>query len=445
MEYDSVTRLPNRRRFTADYQAAPGAQLVMVTLIGPNDYNQLLRGIGHDNADEFVRCAADRLQTVLGPSGQLYHVALLSFVFICGTAASEPLLRALTTAFEAPLVCAGIPIMATIAIGLAPCDSVDGALPLRAALTATQDCRTQGLSWAHYNPQSDRAQQRGFLILSSLSGALSAPGQLALNFQPKYDLASGRLTSAEALLRWHHPTLGSVSPADFIPLAENTTHIHALTDWVMDEALKQAASWRDAGAPIRIAINVSPRNLAQPGFARRTIARLAAHGLEGPSIELEFTEGLLVANDQVVLNELKQLRAAGIHIALDDFGTGFANFSYITNLPADIIKIDKYFIMRIGEDQRTAAVVQAIVDLAHRLGYGVVAEGIETEREYGMLAGWACDEGQGFLMSRPLDSEGFAALLARPANARGETVSLNNPGESPEHAAARAPTRQTAP
>jgi EAL domain-containing protein (putative c-di-GMP-specific phosphodiesterase class I) len=416
----------------------------MVTLIGPNDYNRLLRGIGHDNADEFVRGAADRLQTELGPAGQLYHVALLSFVFVCETAASEGLLTALTMAFDAPLVCAGIPIMADIAIGLAACDAADGGMALRAALTATQDCRTQGLDWAYYNSQSDLAQQRGFLILSSLNGALSTPGQLALNFQPKYNLASGRLTSAEALLRWQHPTLGAISPADFIPLAESTSHIHALTDWVLGEALRQAASWQNAGAPIRVAINVSPRNLALPGFARRTIARLAAHGLKGPSIELEFTEGLLVANDLVVLKELKQLRAAGIHIALDDFGTGFANFNYITHLPADIIKIDKSFIMRIGEDKRTAAVVETIVELAHRLGYGVVAEGIETEREYRMLADWACDEGQGFLMSRPLDSAGFAALLARPATSRGTLFNLDDQGESPEHAAAHAMTADTA-
>jgi len=426
IDHDALTGLPNRRRFARDYQAAPGHRLVMVTMMGASDYNRLLRAIGHDLADEFMRGAALRMRGELCDTQTLYHVALLSFAFICREPDDDAPLRGINAAFDHPIYCAGIPVMADIAIGLAPCESGDSAFVLRAALAATQDCRAQSMAWAEYDPHSDQAAQRGFLLLSGLSVALSEPGQLSLDYQPKYALADGRLTSAEALLRWRHPSLGMISPAEFIPMSESTTLIHALTDWVMDSALTQAAVWRDAGAPVRIAVNVSPRNLSRPGFARRTIERLAQRRLSSQALELEFTEGLLVVNDQVVLSELEQLRAAGIHIAIDDFGTGFANFSYITHLPADIIKIDKSFIQRIGEDERAAAVVQSIVELGHRLGYGVVAEGIETEKVYGMLAGWKCDEGQGFLMSPPLNAAAFASVLARPP--RGGLIADNRCG-----------------
>jgi EAL domain-containing protein (putative c-di-GMP-specific phosphodiesterase class I) len=407
-----LTRLPNRQRFKADYRPGAGMHLVMITLSGANAYNRLLRAIGHDHADEFVRVAAARLRETVGGGRGLYHVALMSFVFLRETSQCEPLLRDIIAAFDQPIFCAGIPVLSDIAIGLTACDEADPGVILRAALAAAQDCRAQSMGWAYYNPQSDKANQRGFMLLSALSTALTVPGELRLNFQPKYDLASGRMTSAEALLRWEHPTLGSISPAEFIPLSETTTHIHALTDWVMGEALRHAVAWRDSGAQIRLAINVSPRNLARAGFARRTIDQLAQHGIAGASIELEFTEGLLMSNDQVVTDELRQLRAAGIHIALDDFGTGFANFSYITHLPADIIKIDKSFIMAIGNDERVAVVVQAIVELAHRLGYAVVSEGIETREAYDMLAAGGVIQGQGFLLSRPLDGATFAATLA---------------------------------
>jgi len=433
-DHDALTGLPNRRRFARDYQPAAGARLVMVTMMGASDYNRLLRAIGHDLADDFMRACALRLRAELCDTQVMYHVALLSFAFICRRPEDDTALRGINAAFDHPVYCAGIPMMADIAIGLAPCEIVDPAFVLRAALAATQDCRAQSLAWALYDERSDQATQRGFLLLSGLSVALSEPGQLSLDYQPKYALATGRLTSAEALLRWRHPSLGMISPAEFIPLSESTTLIHALTDWVMEMALTQAAAWRDSGSAVRIAVNVSPRNLSRPGFARRTIERLAQRRLSSQALELEFTEGLVVANDQVVLAELEQLRAAGISIALDDFGTGFANFSYITHLPADTIKIDKSFIQRIGEDERAATVVQSIVELGHKLGYGVIAEGIETEKVYRLLAGWKCDEGQGFLMSRPLDPVAFAALLARPARPRPGFMTAGSRSGSRAHA-----------
>jgi EAL domain-containing protein (putative c-di-GMP-specific phosphodiesterase class I) len=285
---------------------------------------------------------------------------------------------------------------------------------LRAALAAAQDCRSSSADWAKYNHKTDTAHQRGFVLLSHLSAAMEADNQLSLHFQPKYAMANGKPTSAEALLRWKHPVFGNISPAEFVPLAEATAHIHTLTDWVLRNAIAQAGAWADCGMRLNIAINVSPRNLTRRGFAER-IGQILKHAMVDPaSIELEFTEGVLVSNDQLVLEELQTLRDTGIRIALDDFGTGFANFSYITHLPADIIKIDKSFIQKISTDERSAMVVRSLIELAHRLDYSVVAEGIETEKTFDLLAAWKCDEGQGFYMSPPLDALRFAEKIRFP-------------------------------
>ena len=411
---DPITYLPDRQQFLVDYKPVPGSQLVMMTLANGKQFNELLRAIGHEHSDEFMRAGVQRLREALASGCIVYHVSNLSFAFILPDGASPTLLRKIIEHFEQPLICGHIPVMADIALGIADCTDASPAFVLRAALAAVQDSRDSGRGWARYNRKTDTAHQRGFLLLSQLSNAMQADDQLTLHFQPKYAMSSGRLTSAEALLRWQHPVFGAISPAEFVPLAEATAHIHPLTDWVLRHAIAQAGAWTAKGMEINIAINISPRNLTRRGFAARIAEILQLHGVRPSSIELEFTEGVLVSTDHAVLDELRALRDTGIRIALDDFGTGFANFSYITHLPADIIKIDKSFIQKISSDERSAMVVRALIELAHRLDYSVVAEGIETEKVFALLASWNCDEGQGFYMSPPLD----AARFAERANAR---------------------------
>jgi EAL domain-containing protein (putative c-di-GMP-specific phosphodiesterase class I) len=251
---------------------------------------------------------------------------------------------------------------------------------------------------------------------------MEANDQLSLHFQPKYDMATGQPTSAEALIRWRHPTLGNISPVEFIPLAEATDYIHPLTSWVLDHAAQEAARWQAAGLDLKMAINVSPINLSRRGFAGNVAKVFAAHRVDPAKFEFEFTEGAMAVNNPAVLAELAELRAAGCQIALDDFGTGFSNFSYITHLPADIIKIDQSFIRRIGVDERSALVVRAIINLAHRLSFSVVAEGIETADTYQLLADWRCDEGQGYFMSRPLDAASFRSVISRQSSVVSQKV-----------------------
>jgi len=406
-----ITQLPTRQQFIADYVSAPAAQLVLMTLSESNHFNQLMRAIGHEYTEDFMRVGAARLRESVPGDIPIYHVGLLGFAFVLPGGACPESLQKIVDHFDKALNCGGIPVVTDIALGIADCTDSNASNVLRAALAAAQDCRDSGAAWAFYDRKLDTASQRGFVLLSQLSAAMLAGDQLSLHFQPIYALANGMPTGAEALLRWQHPVFGAVSPAEFVPLVEATAHIHPLTDWVLRNAFAQASTWAAQGLNLNIAVNVSPKNLLRRGFSVRIAELLKGYDVNPSSIELEFTEGVLVGNDYVVLEELQALRDTGIRIALDDFGTGFANFKYITHLPADILKIDKFFIQKIGTDERSALVVRTLIELAHRLDYSVIAEGVETERAYRLLAGWDCDEGQGFFMSPPLDAARFAEKI----------------------------------
>jgi EAL domain-containing protein (putative c-di-GMP-specific phosphodiesterase class I)/GGDEF domain-containing protein len=413
---DPVTYLPNRQQFLIDYgRPQPDrAQLVMVTLADAGHFNALLRALGHDYSEDFIRAGAARIRACVPEVIEVYHVSVLSFVFI-SPANTEALVSEIHASCARPLVVGGLPIVTRPGIGIADCASPHGQDPLRNALAAAQDSRNSNTIWARYDSKKDDAHRRSFMLLTDLTAALASPDQLQLHYQPKFDLATGRATSAEALLRWNHPKLGPVSPAEFVPLAENTALIDGLTDWVLRHAAAQAADWHARGMRLNMAINVSPLNLSERGFGDRVATILEEYDIPAAAIELEFTEGRLASNNAVVLSELKGLRNAGVHIALDDFGTGFSNLSYITHLPADIIKLDKSFIRRITVDERSAVLVRSLIQLAHRLNYMVVGEGIESAEAYRLLAAWGCDEGQGFFMSKPLDENNFGELMrSRP-------------------------------
>ena len=411
---DPVTYLPNRQQFAADAEEGypEDGHCVMITLTDAVHFNGILRALGHDYSDDFIRAGAARIRGAVPPAIALYHVSVLSFCFIF-PGDPETLVTELMAGFATPLLSGGIPISTRAGIGVTNCGNASAADMLRTSLAAAQDSRKTVSGWARYDSHADTAHRRGFFMLSQLTAAMEAKNQLSLHFQPKYDLSSGQPTSAEALIRWQHPTLGAISPAEFIPLAEATDYIHPLTSWVLAQAMEEAARWQEAGLKLKMAVNVSPHNLSRRGFAAQVEKIIRTHGVDPAKFEFEFTEGALAANNPVVLAELAELRAFGCKIALDDFGTGFSNFSYITHLPADIIKIDQSFIRRIDVDERSGLVVRAIIHLAHRLSYSVVAEGIETADTYQLLKDWRCDEGQGYFMSRPVDALSFGKLMVK--------------------------------
>jgi EAL domain-containing protein (putative c-di-GMP-specific phosphodiesterase class I) len=234
---------------------------------------------------------------------------------------------------------------------------------------------------------------------------------LRLVYQPKIDLRLGRCIGAEALARWTHPELGEISPNEFIPLAEQTALMRPLTDWVFAAALTDTARWRREGWQISISINASMRDMSDETFGRRIAAMLDHNGVQPDWIELEVTETALMTDRVQVTRQLEELRRLGIAIAIDDFGTGQSALSYLKLIEADIVKIDQLFIRGIGGDRRDRTMVRSTINLAHELGYRVVAEGIDSDEVYNWLAENGCDIGQGYLISQPLNASDFESWL----------------------------------
>jgi EAL domain-containing protein (putative c-di-GMP-specific phosphodiesterase class I) len=283
---------------------------------------------------------------------------------------------------------------------------------LRRLYNAVDDARRGGSLVASYDERHDQAHARRFQLLSSLSDALQATDQFSLVYQPRVDVASGECVGAEALLRWHHPQFGSVPPGEFIPLVEETAHIRELTQWVLGNALAQVAAWRAAGLAPKVSINVSALNLEEDEFASRLDALLERHGVPPEAIELEFTESALARDSARVIGQLTELRQRGIDIAIDDFGTGYSSLAYMQTIPATVLKIDRAFVQALATSERDQKMVQAVIAMAHDLGYRVVAEGIETPEACALLAAWSCDEAQGYYFARPLPAAEMARWLA---------------------------------
>jgi len=411
--YDHVTRLPNRLQFidrfaTLDAPERPSV-LVLVTLAEARHYNEVLRALGMAFAEDFVRAGAAMLGSLLPSDAPIFHVSVLSFVTVVpaeGGNGPPAIAAAIARAFSASITVNAIPIKTQVGVGLLPLVAgQDAAECLRAALVAAQDSRRHETGIAFYDHRSDAAHLRAFRILADLPQAIAEPGQLNLHYQPRIQMRTGRCLGAEALLRWNHPELGPISPAEFIPLAEQTALISPLTDWVMNSALRQTRSFLDAGHDLRVSINASPVNLSEAGFDDLLLHRCDALGLEPRNVELEFTEGTLATNSARTVQQLSRLRAAGIDVALDDFGSGYSNLSYLSRIPADVLKIDQSFVRPLKEPGDDDFLLRHIVTIAQGLGFRVCAEGIETPYAYEHLRSLGCDEGQGFHMARPMPAD----------------------------------------
>lgn len=418
---DHVTRLPNRVQFLEDFatQPAPGehSHLVLVTLADARHFNEILRALGHAYSEDFVREGAARLSAMLPDGVRLYHVSVLSFAFvIAGPTFAEPppLVQEIVARFREPIRCLDIPINSKVGVGVSALD--DGAPApselLRSTLAAAQDSRRGFDGWAWYDKRSDEAHRRAFRILADLPGALSATDQLSLHYQPRICMKRGACIGTEALIRWTHPQMGNVPPAEFITLAESTALITRVTEYVVRTAAAAVSAWQADHPGMRVSVNISPKNLEEPDFVDLLLWETETAGVDPALFELEFTEGTLAANPRLMLDQLCRLRDKGFDIAIDDFGSGYSNMSYLGLLPAKYLKIDQSFIRPLESGRKNQLLVRSIIDMAHALDYHVVAEGIESRDIYNTLSGWGCDQGQGYYMSRPLPETGFLDWLA---------------------------------
>ncbi|MFZ2854413.1 MAG: EAL domain-containing protein [Rhodocyclaceae bacterium] len=240
-------------------------------------------------------------------------------------------------------------------------------------------------------------------------------GELLLHYQPQVETGSGRLVGVEALLRWQSPELGMVGPARFIPLAEEAGLIESIGEWVLQTACRQGVAWQQQGLPpMLIAVNLSARQFRQKNLALLVRQALRESGLEARWLELEVTEGMLMHDPEQAASILRELSGMGVHIAVDDFGTGYSSLSYLKRFPVTRLKVDQSFVRDIPGDQDDAAIVTAVVSLAHSLRMGVIAEGVETEAQRAFLLGLNCELCQGYLFSRPLPAGEIPAFQARP-------------------------------
>jgi len=247
-------------------------------------------------------------------------------------------------------------------------------------------------------------------IKTSLSNALERE-EFQVYYQPQVNVQTGKIMSAEALVRWVHPEKGLISPAEFIPHAEATGFIVQLGEWVLQTACRQMQVWQNAGFPLRIAVNLSARQFHQPDLSSRVAQILAETGLEANTLELELTESLMVEDAESAIATLQHLKNLGVCISLDDFGTGYSSLSYLTQYPFDTLKIDRCFISQITDGCTNAAIVKAIIEMAHSLCLEVIAEGVETEAEKDFLWRYKCDMMQGYLFSPPLTAADFERML----------------------------------
>jgi len=273
---------------------------------------------------------------------------------------------------------------------------------LRIANSAVQDAYRTESKVSVYSPTQDTVHRRRFTLLNEFGVALDTADQLNLVFQPRIDLASGTCVGAEALLRWKHPSLGAISPGEFIPIVEQTSMAKAMTAWVLEAALTQLAAWRAAGLELQLSMNVSASNLLEHDLASRVLRGLAAHGLAAERLELEITESAVMEDGGQALAQLETIAGAGIRLAIDDFGTGYSSLSYLQRLPVHAVKIDQSFMHDLAADERKRSLVSTMILLSHNLGYRVVAEGVETQQVLDVVADAACDEVQGYFFGRPM-------------------------------------------
>jgi EAL domain-containing protein (putative c-di-GMP-specific phosphodiesterase class I)/PleD family two-component response regulator len=416
--YDSQTGLPSRAMFD-ERLAAFGAEqrAVAVLVVNLRNYHNVVQLHGPAAGLEIMRSVAVRLETA-APSLLVARVADAEFAVALPDPPGLHLVEEQAWRIHRPLaesVRVGdedVFLDPFVGIAVAPQDGdVRDLLDCAkvAAATMVQDTTS---SWRFYRADMQTSSRRRFSLDAALRRALERD-EFVLHYQPQVDMASGRLTGAEALLRWERPGHGLVPPKEFIPVLEDNGMISVVGEWVLLQACRRTRSWQDDGMPpFRLAVNLSARQFHEGAIRPVVRGVLALSKLDPEWLELEITEGIVMRGTDNVIRTMRELRADGVSHALDDFGTGYSSLSYLQRLPVERIKIDRSFVTHITSNPSDAAIARGVIGMAHSLGMSVVAEGVETEAQRNYLHGLGCEALQGYLFSPPLPETGFAQLLA---------------------------------
>ncbi len=415
---DTLTGLMNRTAFSDNLRealtAAAGSS-IGVAVINLNRFRRINEHLGYSVGDAVLANVASRLSSV--PSVTSAVARLAADQFAAFTRLRDPKdLQAwgtsLLLALSEPVVVEAQPIDISATVGLAAslADAPAADDLLRCGDLALEQARREKRPLAMYEEALDPATRDQLSLLGELRHAVEHD-ELRLFFQPKIELATGRVAGGEVLLRWQHPTRGLLSPAAFIPFAEQTGFIRRITRWTLDRAIAQAAEWHRAGNPLQLAVNISAEDIADVRFDTRVAGLLTRHQLPPSLLTLELTESGFIEDPNQALGMLDALAALGVNLSIDDFGTGYSSLSHLARMPANEVKIDRSFVQGLESDVEYAAVVRSAIDMGHSLGMKVVAEGIETEVAAQLLRAFGCDIAQGYLYARPMPCQALEIWL----------------------------------
>ncbi|MBT8446271.1 MAG: EAL domain-containing protein, partial [Gammaproteobacteria bacterium] len=421
--FDTLTKLPNRflaldRMSQMLNDARRNDTQAAVLFLDLDDFKKVNDSLGHDAGDKLLYEAASRLRSRLRLGDTIGRLGGDEFIVLLGGVTDSADVRAvaedLLKYFWEPFSVDARDLLLTASIGIAlfPEDGDTPSELLRNADSAMYHAKEQGRNtYSFFTDAMNRGVSRRLALEEQMHGALGR-GEFRLCYQPQIELGSGRIVGVEALLRWHNPALGEISPVEFIPIAEQTGLIMPVGEFVLTEALSMAATWQqEQGQPLRIAVNLSPRQFRDPnlvGFIEQAIHR---SGVSANTLELEITEGLLMSGYANIEEDLGALNDLGVGIAMDDFGTGYSSLGYLRNYPFDTMKIDRTFVNEVTANVADMELVRAATAMAHGLGLKVVAEGVETEEQRALLASLGCDFAQGYLFSKPVSPEEISAML----------------------------------
>ena len=379
-------------------------------------FKQINDSLGQAGADQVLLACADRIRAIARQGDVVARIGGDQFALVLNDAdgaAAEAAARRLLAAVSQTCTVDGLSFTLTCSLGLAlhPQDASDGEQLIRHAESAMRRAKQGGRAGFRFHQAQQDADMRQRMQLDHAMRQALASQQFRLHYQPQIDLQSGAVVGAEALIRWRDPVLGEVSPGQFIPVAEDTGFIIAIGDWVLVQAVGQAARWRADGLQLSVSINVSALQFQQDDFIDRVDAVLRQHQLPGALLELELTESILVHDADAALVRLSRLAGLGVRLAIDDFGTGYSSLAYLKRFPIERLKIDRSFVKGVPGDDSDCAIVRAVVQLAQALGLKVIAEGVETEPQRAFLQQLGCDEFQGFLYAPALDAGSFEQRL----------------------------------
>ena len=403
--HDALTGLPNRRLFRqriAEALEDLGGLKAAVLILDLDRFKEVNDTLGHEAGDKLLQELGARLRQVIRASDT---VARLESVVLT--------IKRIRHAIEEPVMVEGLPLGVEASIGVAFCpdDAQDVETLLRRADVAMYRAKDESSTYAFHDERIDRRDPARLTLVGELRRAIRNR-ELVLHYQPKAALRSGQVASVEALVRWLHPERGLIPPDEFVPLAERTGLMKPLTSYVIDEALRQCAEWRDRGLNLAVAVNLSTRNLLDVSFPEEVAELLRARGVEPSLLEFEITESTVLIDPARSKLVLDRLSAMGLRLSIDDFGTGYSSLAYLKRLPLNELKIDRSFVMHMLENDDDAVIVRSTIDLGRNLGLEVVAEGVEDASTWDALASLGCDVAQGYFLSRPVPAEELGKWLA---------------------------------